>query len=406
MILFLKNIINLLVLTGFISACGTGQNAVRIPEDEPWSKRIADSFITMHPDSIIYPDEEKSRRWNYEQGLMLEAFYQMHRHTGDVRYRDYLKKNLDHYITQNGSIKTYKLTEFNIDNIAPGKAVLHAFDLFKENKYKWAADTLRKQLALHPRTSEGGFWHKNIYPYQMWLDGLYMAEPFYVLYAVMFDETTAFDDIVKQFILIAKHTYDTRTGLYFHGWDESKQQRWADKVTGCSPNLWGRSLGWFAMALVDVLDYFPIDHPAQKELVCIFQNFMENISKQRDKDSKLWYQVVDKQTTPGNYLEASASAMFTYAFAKGVNKGYLQPNYYDEAVESFSSILDRFVTVNKDGIIHLNGVVKVSGLGGNPYRDGSFEYYISEPKRTNDFKGYGPFLLAAIEIEKYQKGNK
>ncbi|HAP36051.1 MAG TPA: glucuronyl hydrolase, partial [Bacteroidetes bacterium] len=304
-------------------------------KESRWSYRIAQSFIKLHPDSIVYADEEKSKRWNYEQGLMLEAYYQMWLHSGDEQYKLYIKKNLDHYVRDDGSINTYKLTEFNIDNISPGKPLLRAFDMFKEKKYKWASDTLRRQLSLHPRTSEGGFWHKAIYPNQMWLDGLYMGEPFYVLYSSMFHDSAAFDDIANQFLLIAKHSYDKNTGLYFHGWDESKQQQWADKETGCSPNLWGRALGWYAVGLIDVLDYFPNNHPKRKELNTIFQNLMANVLKQRDEKSKLWYQVVNKQNAPGNYLEASASSMFTYAFAKGVNKGLLDKKYSKVARESF-----------------------------------------------------------------------
>jgi unsaturated rhamnogalacturonyl hydrolase len=234
----------------------------------------------------------------------------------------------------------------------------------------------------------------------MWLDGLYMGEPFYVLYSKMFNDSAAFDDIAKQFLLIAKHCKDEKTGLFFHGWDESKQQRWADKETGCSPNLWGRSLGWYAMALVDVLDDFPASHSKRAELETIFRTMMDNVLKQRDAKSKLWFQVVDKQNEKGNYIEASASAMFTYAFAKGVNKGYLKKSYSSIAKESFSAIAKELVTVENDGTIYLRDVCKVAGLGGNPYRDGSYEYYISEPRRTNDFKGYGPFLLAAVEVEK------
>jgi unsaturated rhamnogalacturonyl hydrolase len=367
---------------------------------KPWSVRIADSFMSQHPDSIVYADEEKSKRWNYEQGLMLEAFYQMWMHTKDERYRAYIKKNLDHYIRENGAINTYRLTEFNIDNITPGKASLRAYSLFNENKYKWAAETLRTQLAVHPRTSEGGFWHKKIYPHQMWLDGLYMAEPFYTLYASMFNDSAAFNDIAAQFLIVARHTYDKRTGLYFHGWDESRSMGWADPTTGCSPNLWGRSLGWFAVAMVDVLDDFPASHPKRKELLDLFRQLMTDIQKQKDPNTSVWFQVVDKRTVPGNYPEASASAMFTYALAKGINKGYLPARFAASAKESWSGILKQFVAVNNDGTIDLRDVVKVSGLGGNPYRDGSVEYYLSEPKRTNDFKGYGPFLMAAIEIEK------
>jgi len=373
------------------------------PAQKSWSVRIGDSFISLHPDTIVYADEEKSKRWNYEQGLMLEAYYQLWLHTKDDRYTAYLKKNLDHYIRENGFIETYRLTEFNIDNITPGKAVLRVSSLFREEKYSRAADTLRKQLSLHPRTSEGGFWHKKIYPNQMWLDGLFMAQPFYTLYSAQRGDDTAFNDIARQFLLINKHARDPKSGLFFHGWDESRQQRWADPVTGCSPNLWGRSLGWFAMALVDVLDDFPEHHPQRQALVDIFSNMMENVLKQRDPKKYIWYQIVDKPEAEGNYPEASASAMFTYAFAKGVNKGYLPARFQTAARESFGGLVKQFVTQDAAGHIFLNDVVKVSGLGGNPYRDGSVKYYLSEPKRTNDFKGYGPFLLAAIEIEKMKK---
>ncbi|MFZ4620560.1 MAG: glycoside hydrolase family 88/105 protein [Bacteroidota bacterium] len=374
-----------------------------IPKQGPWSVRLAESFIAQHPDSIVYAEEEKSRRWNYEQGLMLESFYQMYVHTGDRRYIEYLKKNLDNYIRQDGSINTYKLTEFNIDNITPGVPVLRAFDLFKDAKYRTAADTLRRQLALHPRTSEGGFWHKKIYPHQMWLDGLYMGETFYALYSRTFNDGAAFNDIANQFLLIEKHLKDPKTGLYYHGWDESKQMGWANKETGCSPNFWGRSMGWYAMALVDVLDNFPAQHPKRKQLEKLFKEYMEAVLRIREPKTMLWYQVLDRAGSAGNYPEASASSMFVYAMAKGVNKGYLPKEFRAAATESYNAVLKQLVTVDEQGFVSLHDVVRVSGLGGNPYRDGSYEYYISEQKRTNDFKGYGPLMLAAIEMEKLSR---
>lgn len=361
---------------------------------------LADNFITMFPDTIAYKNETKSYRWNYEQGLMYEAFYQMWKNTGDSKYFDYMKKNVDYYIKSDGTIKTYKLPDFNIDNIAPGRALLRLYSETKDEKYKKAADTLREQLRLHPRTVEGGFWHKKIYPYQMWLDGLYMAEPFYAAYAQMFEETNSFDDIANQFIYIKNHLLDERTGLYYHGWDESKEQKWADPITGRSPSFWGRSVGWFMMSLIDVLDYFPTNHPKHKELLEIFVNLSGSLKSFRDPESKLWYQVLDKRNLKGNYLEASASLMFIYGYAKGANKGLLKEEFFHMAAESFNSLIHDLVTADDNGLIYLNNICSVGGLGGNPYRDGSFEYYISEPKRVNDFKGYGPFVLAAIELEK------
>jgi unsaturated rhamnogalacturonyl hydrolase len=365
-----------------------------------WPERIAQSFLLIHPDSINYPSEMKSRRWNYEQGLMLEAFYQMWQLSGDIIYFQYIVKNLDYYIQEDGTIRTYKFQEYQLDNITPGRAALRLYDRTKNIKYRLAADTLRYQLSVQPRTNDGGFWHKKIYPYQMWLDGLYMAGPFYACYSMMFKDTAALDDMINQFLLIAKHNYDERSGLYFHGWDESKQQRWANPQTGCSPNLWGRSLGWYAMALVDVIEYIPENHFKKNELLKILNSLAVNMLKQRDDRTKLWYQVVDKPNEKGNYLEASVSTMMAYTFAKGANRGYLPIEFRTRAKETWMGILEHLVSIDTSGIVHLTHVCSVSGLGGNPYRDGSVAYYVGEPQRTDDFKGYGPFLLTAIELER------
>jgi unsaturated rhamnogalacturonyl hydrolase len=365
-----------------------------------WSKRIAQSFLRMHPDSINYANLPKSQRWNYEQGLMLESFYQMWQQSNDSLYLRYIQKNIDYYLTPDGQILTYKFAEFQLDNVTPGKVILRMNGLIPDSRYQKAISTLRRQLAEQPRTSEGGFWHKKVYPSQMWLDGLYMAEPFYALYSETFNDTAAFNDIALQFLLIAKHCSDEHTGLLFHGWDESKNQQWAHKETGCSPNFWGRSIGWYAMALVDVLEFFPEQHPKRNELLRVFNTLANNMLKQRDEQSKLWYQVVDKPQEKGNYLEASVSTMLAYTFAKGANLGYLAADFQVRAQETFQGVLDHCVTIDDSGIVHLEHTCSVSGLGGKPYRDGSVAYYLSEPQRTDDFKGYGPFLLAAIEIEK------
>lgn len=369
-------------------------------KDKKSSIYIADNFIKLYPDTIAYLDEQKSYKWNYEQGLMYEAFYRMWKHTNVKKYFDYMKMNIDYYIEENGTIKTYKLADFNIDNIGSGRALLRLYLETKDEKYKKAADTLREQLRLHPRTIEGGFWHKKIYPYQMWLDGLYMAEPFYALYTKMFDEKRSFDDILNQFIFIHNHLKDSTTGLYFHAWDESKEQKWADPITGRSPNFWSRSIGWYMMAIVDVLDYFPVDHPKRDELLKIFKDLSGSLINFQDSKTKLWYQVPDKGSLDGNYIEASGSLMFIYSLAKGANKGYLNGNFYKLARESFNSVIENLVTTDECGKMYLNNICAGAGLGGNPYRDGSFEYYTNELRRVNDFKGYGPFILSAIEIEK------
>jgi unsaturated rhamnogalacturonyl hydrolase len=363
---------------------------------------LVDNFIQLHPDTVAYQNEAKSYKWNYEQGLILESIFRVWNETKEQKYFDYIKKNVDYYIDDDGSIKTYDLNNFNLDNIAPGRVLLDLYYITKQNKYKTAADTLIKQLKLHPRTSEGGFWHKKIYPDQMWLDGLFMAEPFYVKYSVMFNEPKNFDDIANQFLLIKKHLYDEKTGLYFHGWDESKQQKWADPIKGTSPNFWGRSIGWFMMALVDVLDSFPQNHKDRDKLLIMFKELSSSLLKYRDDETKLWYQVIDKMNQKENYIESSASAMFIYSYAKGYNKRYLDKEYYNAANDSYLSLIKNYLVKDKNNNLVLTNVCSVGGLGGNPYRDGSFDYYTSEPKRDNDFKGYGPLILAAAEINKVQ----
>ena len=371
-----------------------------IDRTKPWSIRIVESLMLNHPDTIWYSGVLKSARWDYERGVVLQGVWQVYQATGEKKYLTYIKRILDPFIGEDGSIRTYEYSTFNIDNIPTGRQLLALYKTFNEKKYKAAADTLRKQLANQPRTHEGGFWHKKIYPYQMWLDGLYMGEPFYAEFAQLFNEPTAFDDIANQFIFMERHSRDPRSGLLYHAWDESKQQRWADNITGRSPHFWGRAMGWYAWGLVDVLDYFPLNHPKRIELIGILQRLSEALVKYREPSSGLWYQVIDQGNRTGNYLEASASCMFIYSLAKGVHKGYLDNKYLELAQGSFTSVLDSMVTVDDKGIISLHHTCQGAGLGGNPYRDGSYEYYISEKQRTNDFKGLGPFILAALELKR------
>jgi unsaturated rhamnogalacturonyl hydrolase len=263
-----------------------------------------------------------------------------------------------------------------------------------------AADTLRQQLRDHPRTREGGFWHKEIYPWQMWLDGLYMAGPFYAQYAVAHNDTAALSDAVRQFRYVHAHTKDQRTGLLYHAWDESRLQRWADPQTGRSPNFWSRAMGWYMMALVDVLDILPAGHPGRAELIGLLQDAAPGIANHQDPTTSLWWQVTDQPGREGPCLEASGSAMFTYAFTRGVQRGWLDPSYGDRAKMAFAGLTAKLVRVTPEGFVDLYETGRSAGLGGKPYRDGSYAYYISEPRRLNDFKGVGPFLLAAIALEK------
>jgi unsaturated rhamnogalacturonyl hydrolase len=386
-------IIGILMVTSIYS-----QNKYELLRD-----KIGQSFMNLFPDSIRYETELKSRKWNYEQGLILEAFRQYWLSTFDNKYLDYIQKNIDHYVKNDGSINSYKLDEYNIDQVAPGRSLLFLYQVKGLEKYKIAADTLRKQLQEHPRTKEGGFWHKKIYPFQMWLDGLYMGEPFYAMYTKFYGKPDAFDDIANQFIYIYNHTKDPKTGLLYHAWDESHEQKWANPKTGVSPNFWGRALGWYVMAIVDVLDFLPPDHPKREKLIGILRDVCSAIVKVKDSKTGLWYQVLDAGKKKGNYLEASGSCMFIYAFAKGVNKGYIDPKYGKIAETSFDGVMKYLTDTDKNGNINLLHTCLGAGLGGNPYRDGSYEYYINEKQRTNDFKGYGSLLLSANELARLKK---
>ena len=365
--------------------------------------RIFSSFITIHPDTIAYKSETKSYKWNYEQGFILEAFYRMWKESGEEKYFDYLKKNVNYYVESDGNIKTYKLEDYNLDNILPGRSLLHLYDVTKQEKYLNAAELLLKQIEGQPKTNEGGFWHKKRYPFQIWLDGLFMAEPFIAEYAAEFRKYELFNEITRQFLLVNKHLRDKKTGLYYHGWDESKKQKWADPKTGVSPNFWGRSNGWFMMAMVDVLDYLPEDHPDRKTIENMLKDLSAALLNFRDPETKLWYQVIDQGNREGNYIETSSSLMYVYCFAKGVRKGYLPAEYLKIAKESYESVVSRYLIEGNDGLLYLQNTVSVGGLGGDPYRDGSFEYYISEPVRINDFKGYGALMFASIELMKMNK---
>jgi len=367
-------------------------------QSKPLSEAMAATVMTRWKDSWE-TGSGRPERWSYEQGVVLKGIESVWYNTGDGKYFKYIQNSIDRFVNDDGTIKTYKLDEYNIDNINNGRVLLMLYKVTGQDKYRKAAALLRDQLRTHPRTSEGGFWHKKIYPSQMWLDGLYMGEPFYSEYAATFHEDADFDDIAKQFILMELHSRDTGTGLLYHGWDESRKQRWSNPQTGRSPNFWGRAMGWYAMALVDTLDYFPQDHPKRASIIAILNRLAAAIEKYQDRQTGLWYQVLDKAGAEGNYLEASAACMFVYALAKGVREGYLPDSYGLVARKGYQGIAKRFIEKEANGQAHLNGTVSVAGLGGNPYRDGSYQYYLSEKVVTNDPKGVGAFLMASSEME-------
>jgi unsaturated rhamnogalacturonyl hydrolase len=379
----------------FLALHSTAQRSSRTRNFGP---DLAQTVMNLWKDSFAL--DGKPAKWTYDMGVILKGFEGLWLNTGDVKYYNYIQQQMDFFVKDDASIKTYKPDEYNIDHVNNGKLLLLLYRVTLKEKYLKAATMLREQLRNHPRTNEGGFWHKKIYPNQMWLDGLYMGEPFYAEYAMLSHEDTAFNDIANQFIWMEKHARDAKTGLLYHAWDESKQMKWANPVTGCSPLFWARAMGWYATALVDALDYFPEDLSKRKELIAILNRLVNAIEKQQDKETGLWKDILNYNGSgkEKNYFEASASCQFVYAVAKGVRKGYLPGSKIIIASRGYDGIRKQFIKI-ENGQTNLHGTVKVSGLGGNPYRDGSFDYYMSEPVIVNDPKGIGAFLLASNEME-------
>ena len=389
----------LMIVAGFmvlLQSCSV-QNKPEPPSGIEMAVKMADSEMAHFPDPWTV-DFNPRPVWNYTQGLIAHSMMKVWQENNNESYYNYAKRYADKMIDSLGFISAYNVEDYNIDAVNSGKFLFNLYENTKDERYLKVIHLMRDQMKTHPRTSEGGFWHKNRYPHQMWLDGLYMASPFLAQYAVEFNEPAIFDDVLNQFQLVHKYTYNPETGLNYHGWDESKEQAWADSITGCSPHYWGRAMGWYAMALVDVLDFIPENHAGRQAIVDILNQVASGIKKYQDTETGLWYQVLDQGSREGNYLEATASSMFTYALLKAARKGYIETDYKDVAVKAYNGILQNFIQVNGDGTISLTKCCSVAGLGGNPYRDGSYEYYISEPVRDNDPKGVGPFIMASLEM--------
>ena len=358
----------------------------------PWSVRMAESVLRRHP--------QVHEEWDYTAGLVLLAIDEVARRTGDEGFAEYVRGNMDAFVRPDGSLATYALEEFNLDQVNQGKVLFRLLERTGLSRYRKAADLLREQLRRQPRTREGGFWHKQIYPHQMWLDGIYMASPFLAEYGAAFADTAAVDDAARQVLLIGRHTRDPRTGLFHHGWDESRTQPWADRETGLSPSFWGRAVGWYAMGIVDVLDHLPGTHRDRDAIIRLFQQLAQAVAAVQDPVTGLWYDVLDQPNRAGNYHEASASCMFVYALAKGARLGYLPPPYRAIAERGHDGIVRHLISTGADGLVTLDRIVAVSGLGGKQQRSGTFEYYVSEPVVANDFKGVGAFILASLELDR------
>jgi len=393
----------ILALSTIATATAQSTGGSRAATDPAVARAATDPATSMASTVMqLWPDTGDSTaiRWTYDNGVIWKGLEGLWYNTGDARYFKYVQHQMDRLVDKEGNIRTYKLEDYNLDNILCGRILLMLYNVTGQKQYYKAATTLREQLRQQPRTAIGSFWHKKKYTEQVWLDGLYMAQPFFAEYAAEFHEDSVFDDIAKQFLAIETNTRDKATGLLYHGWDESKQEKWADKQTGHSPHFWARAMGWYGMALVDAMDYMPANRRVFLEP--ILTRYAAAIKKVQDPSTGCWWDILDKPNEKGNYLEASASCMFVYTLAKGVRKGYLPNTYRTVAEKGWQGIQKKFVSNRST----LEGTVSVSGLGGNPYRDGSYNYYISEKVVPNDPKGVGAFLLAADEMQMKQPTGK
>lgn len=377
----------------------------------PMSVSMVRSELKRVPDAANI-DFSNVLKWNYTNGLELQAMlmcadkYAFMRPEVDA----YMKHYLDTIISPEGLIYKYKTTNYSLDHINSGKMLLMAYQADPQPRYKRALDSLYSQLLSHPRVAEGGFWHKKVYPHQMWLDGIYMASPYYAQYAQLFltgeAQQRAFDDVVHQFTTIAKHTYDPQNGLYRHAWDASHSQAWCDPHTGQAPHVWGRALGWYCMAMVDVLSFLPGDYSGRDSILSILQPIAKVIYDLREPHYNAWYQVMDQGQREGNYLETSCTAMFAYTFVKGALNGWLPKEYLQHGLDAYHSLNDNFIRDDADGTISLTRVCGVAGLGGKPYRKGDFNYYVNEIIRDNDPKGVGPYIMLSLMVESLNQISK
>ena len=343
----------------------------------------------------------KANKWNYIDGCMITALLALYEITGEEKYYTFAKNFVDYFVQEDGSIRTYHIEEYNLDNINTASNLFFFYEKTGDEKYKLALDHVRKQLDGMPRTKEGSFWHKDIYPNQVWLDGLYMAEPFYMRYETLFHKMEKCQDVITQFKNVEKHMKDPKTGLYYHGYDESREMYWADPETGCSPNFWLRSLGWFSLALVETSQATDETLYYEKRyLQKLLENLVDALIPYQD-ESGMFYQVVDKKDAEGNYLETSGTALISYAILKAVRLGYLAPRYREMGERAFNGIAEKYLSKNEDGTLKLSGICLVAGLGGKTHRDGSLAYYFSEPVVENEAKGVAPFLLAYTEMRRF-----
>lgn len=387
-------ILSVLLFTGSVASPVT--KSCKRADDQKWSVKMANTVISRSDSLIYYVD--RNPKWAYDVALLGMAIDRIGKI--DPKYSKYMEDWVNYFVRADGSVKDYNPDEYNLDRIFPGRNVITVYERTHDKKYKIAIDNFIGQLKTHPKTQSGGYWHKNIYPWQMWLDGIFMASPFMAQYAREFNAPEWFDVACDQTKMIYSKTLDPNSGLLMHAWDESRTQKWCDKETGKSHYPWSRATGWYILAIEDILEYLPEDHPDRQELIAILQKTCEALLKVRDKETGLWFQVLNCGGIEGNYLEGSGSAMYAYAFARGAHKNYLDKKFLAIAGSVFDGIIKELITVDDKGLLTMHNICGGCGLGGNPYRDGSYEYYIHEKRVDNDPKGVGPYIMAAMELDR------
>ncbi len=372
--------------------------------------KYIEKLMTSKPDLPLWNIENirqgKKPSWNYIDGCMMTSLIELYKATNDEKYLDFVKTYVDYYVREDGTILGYEMDKYSTDDVSESRIL---FDLYKftgEEKYNKAIEMCYQQILTHPRTKEGNFWHKKIYPNQVWLDGLYMMQVFYTRYETERNKFKNYSDIVGQFKNVYDIMRDKETGLYYHAYDSSKSMFWANKETGLSQNYWLRSIGWYTVALIDVYDY--MDEQMYDEwhtIKEIFKDTIDSILKYQDKESKMFYQVPNYPGREKNYLETSGSCMIAYAILKGVRLKALPERYLQIGLDIFNGVCNKYLTIKEDGDLNLGGICLVAGLGpeNNLRRDGTYEYYMSEPIVENDAKGVGPFIMAYTEVKRLNK---
>ena len=374
----------------------------QIPDKKPWSVRMAESEMARNPESWQL-DFQSSLKWDYCHGLELGAMLDVYDRYGDEKFYRYALAYADTMVNDDGTIKKYNLQDYSLDRVNSGKFLFRIYEQTKNPKYKKALDLLRSQFDGQPRNDDGGFWHKKVYPNQMWLDGVYMGTPYLAEYAKRNNQPEDYQEVIRQLKLAAQHTYDATTGLFRHACDVARQQPWADPTTGQSQHTWGRALGWYTMAIVDDLEFMPQHEPGRDTVLVILNTIAKSLKRYQSTEG-LWYQVMDRSGDEGNYLESSCSAMFTYALFKAVRLGFLDKSYFSVARKGYEGLLNVLMREDEDGTVSLTQGCAVAGLSAT--RPGTYEYYLSEPVRDNDPKAVAPFIMASLEWEGLPKTEK